>query len=362
MFCRWRPNLLMPKTTVPVAIALAVAFAGSAAAQEAEVPPDTVITLQRTSCFGSCPIYTVSIDASGTVTYEGERFVRVVGRRTAKIDPASVATLLSRAEQIRFSGLRNAYRAIENPDGTTTIVTDLPTTIVTIAAKGRTKRVEDYVGAPDSLTAFEREIDSAAGTKRWVFLDEDALQELIRSGWSGSGEEGATLLQQAIERDDLPIARRLIELGSNPDGPSNNRLPPLLSARSGSMVDLLVKAGANPNEPVAGRTALMATSYKDAAVAEALLKAGARLEDMDEGRTALWWAACAGNWRVVAVLIRAGANPRGSTGMSAADCTREARQNELGRPRTAFNRGRPTVQDFDQVLALLEDAEKRIKR
>ena len=62
-------------------------------------------------------------------------------------------------------------------------------------SNGRTKRVEDYVAAPDSLEEFEREIDTAAGTKRWVFLDEDALDELTRSGWIASGEEGATLLQ-----------------------------------------------------------------------------------------------------------------------------------------------------------------------
>lgn len=132
------------------------------------------------------------------------------------------------------------------------------------------------------------------------------------------------------------------------------------------MVDLLVKAGADPNErpigTVAARTPLMATSYKDASVAEALLKAGAHLEDVDGGRTALWYGACAGNWRVVTVLLRAGANPRGSTGMSAADCTRQARQSAAGRRRTVLDRGAPTVEDFDRVLALLEDAEKQIKR
>jgi Ankyrin repeat len=51
----------------------------------------------------------------------------------------------------------------------------------------------------------------------------------------------------------------------------------------------------------------MFAAYKDAAVAEALLKAGALLEDSDEGRTALWYAACAANRRVVAVLLGAGA-------------------------------------------------------
>jgi len=106
----------------------------------------------------------------------------------------------------------------------------------------------------------------------------------------------------------------------------------------------------------------MSTDYKDAAVTEALLKAGARLEDLDGGRSALWYAACAGNPRVVTVLLRAGANARGAADMSALECTRRARQDELNRRRTVFDRGRPTLEDFDQVIALLENAEKRSNR
>jgi len=356
----------MATTRVRFAFGLAIGLAAPALAQEPGAPQGALIRLQRTSCFGPCPIYTVTIDARGTVTYEGERSVRVVGRRTAQIDASIVAGLLARAEGIRFFEMRDAYRVIENPDGTVSVVTDLPTTFVTVTVNGRTKKVEDYVAAPDSLAKFEREIDAAAGTKRWVFLDEDALEELARSGWLASSEEGAALLKQAIDRDDVAIARRLIELGSDLDGPAVNRLPSLLSARSSSMVDLLVKWGANPNERpigrVAARTPLMTLSYKDPSVAEALLKAGARVEDMDDGRTALWYAACAGNWRVVTVLLGAGANPKGSTAMSAADCTRQARQSEVGRRRTVLDRGAPTVEDFARVLALLENAEKQMKR
>jgi ankyrin repeat protein len=274
--------------------------------------------------------------------------------------------LLARAESIRFFEMRDAYRVIEHPDGTSTLVTDLPTKFVRVTANGRTKQVEDYVAAPDSLAEFEREIDEAAGTKRWVFIDEDALGELTRAGWLASSEEGALLLQQAIERDDVPIAQRLIELGADLDGPPDNRLPPLMSARSSAMVNLLVNAGADPNERpegrVAARTPLMTTSYKDAAVAEALLKAGAHLEAVDGGRTALWQAACAGNWRVVTVLLRAGANPRGAADMSAAECTRQARRDEANHRRTVLDRGRPTVEDFDRVLALLEGVQTQKRK
>jgi len=360
-------NGVMPNTAFGLWFALAIGLAtASAVAQESDLPPDALIRLQRTSCLGPCPIYTVTIDARGTVTYEGERFVRVVGRRTAQIDKALVATLLSRAERIRFFQMRDAYRVIENPDGTVGMATDLPTKFVSVTVNGRTKNVEDYLAAPDALGDFEREIDAAAGTKRWVFLDGDALEELTQSGWVASGEDGAELLRQAIERDEVPIAQRLIELGAGLDGPPGNRLPPLMSARSNAMVNLLVRAGANPNERPVGRvtarTPLMTTSYKDAAVAEALLKAGAHLEDVEDGRTALWYAACAGNWRVVTVLLQAGANPRGSTGVPAAECTRQARQSEAGRRRTVLDRGRRTAEDFDRVLALLESAQTQMKR
>jgi hypothetical protein len=111
--------------------------------------------------------------------------------------------------------MRDAYRVIENPDRTVVEISDLPTKLVTVAVNGRTKNVEDYVAAPDALAEFERDIDAAAGTKRWVFIDEDALEQLAGSGWLASTEEGATLLQQAIGRDDVPIARRLIELGGD---------------------------------------------------------------------------------------------------------------------------------------------------
>lgn len=349
-----------------VSVALLAAVSGTAAQV---LPADTLIQLQRTSCYGTCPIYRVTIDAHGTATWIGEMFVRVVGPQTARIDPSQVAALLAHAERIRFFDMRDEYRVIENPDGTVTSVTDLPTTIVTITVNGRTKRVENYLGAPDDLAAFERAIDEAARTKQWVFLDEDALETLRRAGWSASGDEGMSLLKQAIERDEVAIAHTLIQMGANLDGPPKNGLPPLLSVRSGPMVDLLVGAGADPNERAVGggrsHTPLMTTAYKDAGTAEALLRAGARVDDLDDyGHTALFFTACAGNWRVLDVLLRAGADPRrGATNISALECTRRGRIDEMSRrARPGLNRGRPTVDDFDRVITLLEEAEKSANR
>jgi hypothetical protein len=358
--------LEVTRRTISLLVLLVVGLPRNSAAQLDDVPADTVIHLERTSCFGPCPIYAVTIDAQGTITYNGIKFVRVVGRQIAHIAPSLVARLLATAARVHFFDLHDAYRVIENPDGTVMTVTDQPTTIVTITVNGRTKRVEDYVGAPDSLMSFEREVDDVARTIRWIFLDEATLEELRTAGWSASGDEGATLLQQAIGRDDLAIARTLIEMGGRLDGPPTNRLPALVFAHSAAMVDLLVHAGADPNErpigKVAAMTPLMGTAYKDAGVAEALIKAGARVDDVDNERNALWYAACRGNWRVVTVLLRAGASVHGPAEMSALECTRRVRQGALARQRTVFDSGQPTVDDYDRVIALLEQAEKPIKR
>jgi len=179
------------------AVALAVAtIPASSSAQE--VPADSVIKLERTSCFGECPVYSVSIDAKGNVTYDGTEFVRVKGRQTDRIPVPRVAELLATADRIGFFDLRDQYRTIRNPDGTETMVTDLPTTFVTITRGGRSKRVEDYVGAPAELKQREQQIDEATRTVRWVRLDVPTLQQLVRRGRFPSGQDRAELLRQAL--------------------------------------------------------------------------------------------------------------------------------------------------------------------
>ena len=135
------------------------------------VPDDFFITLSRTSCFGPCPIYAVSIDAKGAVKYEGKKFVRVTGVQADQIPVSQVAELAATVKRIGFFEMNDEYRVIRNADGTTTMVTDQPTTFVTVTMDGRSKRVEDYFGAPELLHQLERAIDEAARTARWITAD-----------------------------------------------------------------------------------------------------------------------------------------------------------------------------------------------
>lgn len=295
----------------------------------------------------------------------------MLGRHTGNIAPSTVARLLATIERIRFFDLRDAYRYIEHPDGTRTMIDDLATTIITVTVNGRTRRVESYFGAPASVAALQREIDEAAGTKRWIFVDEATLTGLMRSGWLASSDEGAKLLQEAIRRDDVNVARLLLDAGAGLDGPAENPWPAIGASRSAAMVELLVKAGADVNQRPVGLD--IARTPTDDRFGQGCARRGGdaqgrrRLEDLDGGRTALWYAACRGNWRVATVLLNGGANPRGGIDMPAVECARQGRQDEVVRRSRPpifpdADAGMPTVEDFDRVIVLLERAETRRKR
>ena len=94
-------------------------------------------------------------------------------------------------------------------------------------------------------------------------------------------------------------------------------------------------------------------------VTELLLKAGVQVDQLtdSDGRTALWRAACGGDVGVVKLLLDAGVNPTlGPGGMSAVDCAREGRENTRLRRPSVLDGKPPFNEDFDGVIALLEQA------
>jgi hypothetical protein len=151
---------------------MAIAIIASPSLRAQAVTADFLIKLERTQCYGDCPIYTVTIDAAGNVTYEGTGHVRVLGRQVDRVDASQVAALVATVERIGFFQMDDQYRVVRNPDGISLQVSDLPTTFVTVTHQGRTKRVEDYFNAPAALRELEEQIDEIAGTQRWTRIGE----------------------------------------------------------------------------------------------------------------------------------------------------------------------------------------------
>lgn len=230
-------------------------------------------------------------------------------------------------------------------------MTDLPTTFVTITSAGRTKRVEDYSGAPRGLAELDRQIDDAARTGagfdwtdrrcgRWSVM---AGRRRARSAPSCYARRSSTTAS---------MVTGLLEIGADPNGAYySTNTPPLMMVRSAAAVRALIEPGAvsaarNDN----GGTPLGWALYLAPDVTAVLLQAGGQ-------------AACRGNAGVVKLLLDAGASPSRHVGAtSALDCARQGKDNARLRRPPVLDSKPPFVADFNGMIALLERALARRKQ
>jgi uncharacterized protein DUF6438 len=125
---------------------------------------EIVITIERSSCFGDCPVYSAEIHADGTVVYVGKSNVKEIGERRTKISQEKIRELVKEFQQINYFSLKDEYQTDES--GMT--VSDLPTTATSICLDGKLKQVVNYFGAPKELRALQEKIDSLAGLYQFL--------------------------------------------------------------------------------------------------------------------------------------------------------------------------------------------------
>ena len=107
---------------------------------------ELIISLQRTACFGTCPIYKIEIFSDGSGIYTGTRFVKNIGITKFYLSETQINLILTQAEAIGFTNMKDEY---SEP------ISDLPTTFIQI----KDKKIRDYTGAPKTLTKLESLID-----------------------------------------------------------------------------------------------------------------------------------------------------------------------------------------------------------
>lgn len=137
------------------------------------IPSDTLITLERSVCYGTCPDYKVTISADGKVTFQGRQFVKTKGTVQGSITLDGLRQLLAEFDKARYFSLRDKYET--EKDGCPEDWTDHPSAVTSIRLNGKSKSISHYHGCrdgqvayPKALTELEDRIDEIVGTKQWI--------------------------------------------------------------------------------------------------------------------------------------------------------------------------------------------------
>jgi hypothetical protein len=167
--------MIQPRAVLAVALVLlpALAPAGSPAVGPAAAPAATdlrgaVVVLERSACYGPCPIYRVEVRGDGRVTFRGEEFVRTKHPRPYRIPRARARALFAAFERAGFFALPDvaSMGSCRCPTWT-----DNPSATLTLTLAGRTRSLVHAFGchcAPPTLAQLADAVDEAAGVRRFI--------------------------------------------------------------------------------------------------------------------------------------------------------------------------------------------------
>jgi hypothetical protein len=120
---------------------------------------NSFIEMEKTPCYGWCPVYKISVSGEGKAVYEGKRNVDKLGKFEKQLSVEETKHLFDAFEASNFTDFKSEY---------TDQVTDLPTTYLTFSHRGFSKKIKDYYNAPSELKKLEKLVEEVANLEGWT--------------------------------------------------------------------------------------------------------------------------------------------------------------------------------------------------
>ncbi len=124
----------------------------------------TEIGIERTGCFGSCPVYTCIVRSDGFVRYTCVAHVKRLGNWEARLDPYIFHRTANFIVISGYLGMRDEF---------TVAITD-GDTVYTMITRGKQRKVfSNYANSgPDKLWVLQRLIDGMVSELQWTKVDD----------------------------------------------------------------------------------------------------------------------------------------------------------------------------------------------
>lgn len=123
------------------------------------IPNNAQIEFERTPCYGTCPIFKLTIDHKGNAVFEGERFTDKLGRWTYKLNKSERKDIFNAFKAVNWDKLNANYP---------TAVSDLPSVIFHFTHKKTDKEVVVTGAHPAELDLLATKMDNLVANGLWV--------------------------------------------------------------------------------------------------------------------------------------------------------------------------------------------------
>jgi len=141
----------------------------SCGSQKALIGDNFSVTMDKGSCFGSCPVYSLNINNEGYVIYEGERFTDKMGKHGMKLAPQKFKSIAK-----AFADADLASYADNYPSS----IADLPSTTIAYFNNTISKRITGKEERPQKVKDLQSMLEDVAQMEGWISLDTTATESL----------------------------------------------------------------------------------------------------------------------------------------------------------------------------------------
>lgn len=119
---------------------------------------DTVYTIRKGACFGTCPVYTLEVKGNGHATLNADNFINKQGFFSKKLSKDEMKKLVRLFDKADLFNHKDSYNAL---------IQDLPTHVYAIKIGGRNKKVEGNATPSefDELSQYANELVEGTG---WI--------------------------------------------------------------------------------------------------------------------------------------------------------------------------------------------------
>ena len=121
-----------------------------------------VIEMSKGPCYGSCPIFTITVYSNGVVAYKGERFTNKNGLSIKVLSKSKHQSLLSEFADADLWQYKDVYRSQ---------IPDLQTVTMTYYDEGDIKSIVGRDGRPSIVLRLEKMLDEIADAGDWKLIE-----------------------------------------------------------------------------------------------------------------------------------------------------------------------------------------------
>jgi hypothetical protein len=122
-----------------------------------------LIILEKTACYGSCPVFKLTVFNNGKLLFNGIENTKLKGNYCGLLKKRELNKLREAFQKKDFFAYKDSYL---------TQFKDLPTTYITYFREGKSKKIKDYDGAPIDLRDLENMVQNLIDIEKWTACQE----------------------------------------------------------------------------------------------------------------------------------------------------------------------------------------------